>query len=294
MEAIILNADLHSLKFFKRGKVRDIYDLGNRFLIIATDRVSAFDVVLPSGIPHKGKVLNSLSLFWFDLSKDIIANHVLEEELPRLSEGENKIIEARSMIVKKASPFPAECIVRGYISGSAWSEYQRTGTVSGMKLPGGLVESQKLEEPIFTPSTKSETGHDINITFAELQNLVGSDAARTLRETSLNVYTMAEKYAEKRGIIIADTKFEFGIFDGQIILIDEVLTPDSSRFWAKESYKPGGPQPSFDKQYIRDYLEGIKWNKTPPAPELPPEVVQETSKKYLEAMRRLVGADRHS
>jgi phosphoribosylaminoimidazole-succinocarboxamide synthase len=291
VENSFLNTKLSGLKFYKSGKVRDIYDLDDRLLIIATDRVSAFDVVLPNDIPCKGEVLTSLSLFWFDFSKDIIANHTLKEDLAPLSMTERKMIEGRAMVVKKTKPFPAECIVRGYLSGSAWNEYQRTGTVAGIKLAGGLKESQKLEEPLFTPSTKSESGHDINITFSELRDLIGSGAAKILKDASLNVYRKAADYAWQKGIIIADTKFEFGLYQDQIILIDEILTPDSSRFWAKESYQPGRSQPSFDKQYIRDYLEGIKWNKTPPAPVLPPEIIQGTTRKYLEARRRITGAD---
>jgi phosphoribosylaminoimidazole-succinocarboxamide synthase len=288
-----LNIKLHSLKYLKSGKVRDIYDLGDRLLIVTTDRVSAFDVVLPNTIPSKGEVLTSLSLFWFGFVKDIIGNHILEEALPTLTEQENIFLKGRSMVVKKARPFPVECIVRGYLSGSAWSEYQKTGVVSGIKLAAGLKESQKLEKPIFTPSTKAETGHDMNITLKEIENLVGQDIAKTLQEASISIYRKAEEYAEKKGIIIADTKFEFGVYANQVILIDEVLTPDSSRFWDKESYQPGRSQASFDKQYIRDYLESIKWKKTPPAPELPQEIIRETTKKYLEARRRLIETDQN-
>jgi phosphoribosylaminoimidazole-succinocarboxamide synthase len=291
MEETLLDTNLKSLNLFKRGKVRDIYDLEDRLLIVATDRISAFDVVLPNGIPQKGKILTALSFFWFDFSGDIIANHVLPEGIPILSEEERKPLEGRAMLVKKAKPIPVECIVRGYLSGSAWKEYQREGLVSRIKLPPGLQESAKLEEPIFTPSTKAQAGHDVNITFEELQNLVGSELASKLREVSVNIYLKASEYAEERGIIIADTKFEFGIYKGEVILIDELLTPDSSRFWSKEKYELGKPQPSFDKQFVRDYLEGIKWDKNPPAPELPPEVIEETSKKYLEAYKRLLGAN---
>ena len=271
--------------------MRDIYDLEDRLLIVATDRISAFDVVLPIGIPEKGKILTTLSLFWFGFSRDIIANHAVLGGIPSLSEEEEELLEGRTMLVKKANPVPVECIVRGYLSGSAWKEYQSEGLVSRIKLPPGLRESAKLEEPIFTPSTKAETGHDVNITFAELQNLVGTELASKLREVSLNIYLKASEYAEERGIIIADTKFEFGIYEEEVILIDELLTPDSSRFWSKEEYEPGKPQPSFDKQFVRDYLEGIKWDKNPPAPELPPEVIKETSQKYLEAYKRLLGAN---
>ena len=271
--------------------MRDIYDLEDRLLIVATDRISAFDVVLPIGIPEKGKILTILSLFWFGFSRDIIANHAVLGGIPSLSEEEEELLEGRTMLVKKAKPIPVECIVRGYLSGSAWKEYQSEGLVSRIKLRPGLRESAKLEEPIFTPSTKAETGHDVNITFAELQNLVGAELASKLREVSLNIYLKASEYAEERGIIIADTKFEFGIYEEEVILIDELLTPDSSRFWSKEEYESGKPQPSFDKQFARDYLEGIKWDKNPPAPELPPEVIKETSQKYLEAYKRLLGAN---
>jgi len=291
MNEVILDTDLKNLKLFKRGKVRDIYDLEDRLLIIATDRISAFDVVLPNGIPQKGNILTVLSLFWFGFTQNIIPNHIIHGEEPSfLSKEERQLLEGRAMMVKKAYPVPAECIVRGYLSGSAWKEYQSSGAVSGIKLGEGLLESQKLEEPSFTPSTKAETGHDVNITFAEFENLVGVEVASKLREVSLNIYLKASEYAEDRGIIIADTKFEFGILEGEVILIDELLTPDSSRFWSKEKYEPGKPQASYDKQFVRDYLEGIKWDKNPPAPELPPEVVEETSKKYLEARQRLLGA----
>lgn len=291
MNEIILDTDIKSLKLFKRGKVRDIYDLEDRLLIVATDRISAFDVVLPNVIPQKGKVLTTLSLFWFGFTQDIIPNHLIHgEKLSFLSKEERRNFESRAMIVKKAYPIPAECIVRGYLSGSAWKEYQGSGAVSGVKLGGGLLESQKLEEPIFTPSTKAETGHDVNITFADLVDLIGVELASKLRDVSLNIYLKASEYAEDRGIVIADTKFEFGILEGELILIDELLTPDSSRFWSKEKYEPGKSQPSYDKQFVRDYLEGIKWDKNPPAPELPPEVVEETSKIYLEARDRLLGA----
>jgi phosphoribosylaminoimidazole-succinocarboxamide synthase len=270
--------------------VRDIYELDDRRLIvIATDRISAFDVVLPNGIPHKGKILTNLSLFWFGFTQNVIANHVLFGETLNLPSDEKGIVEERAMLVKKVNPLPVECIVRGYLSGSAWKEYQSLGSVSGIMLPPGLQESAKFEEPIFTPSTKAETGHDVNITFAELENLVGVALAAKLREVSLNIYLKASEYAEERGLIIADTKFEFGVYEEEIILIDEILTPDSSRFWSKDEYKPGKTQPSFDKQFVRDYLEGIKWDKNPPAPELPSEVIKETSNKYLEAYKKLLG-----
>jgi phosphoribosylaminoimidazole-succinocarboxamide synthase len=291
MEGVILSTDITSLKLFKRGKVRDIYELDNKLLIVATDRISAFDVVLPNGIPHKGEVLTALSFFWFGFSRDVIANHVIPKRIPHLSEEERKFLAGRAMLVKKTKPLPVECIMRGYLSGSAWKEYQSEGSVSGIELPQGLRESAKLAEPIFTPSTKAETGHDVNITFRELQKLIGAELAVKLREVSLEIYLKASEYAEDNGIIIADTKFEFGLYKGEVILIDELLTPDSSRFWSKKEYEPGKPQPSFDKQFVRDYLEQIKWDKNPPAPKLPPEVVEETSKKYLEAYRRLLGAN---
>jgi len=291
MTKVILNTDIKTLKLFKRGKVRDLYDLDDKLLIVATDRISAFDVVLPNGIPQKGRVLTALSLFWFGFTQSVIANHVIPlspGKIPLLSEEEKRLLAGRAMLVKKTKPLPVECIVRGYLSGSAWKEYQREGSVSSIKLPAGLQESAKLAEPIFTPSTKAETGHDINITFAEVQNSVGLELASKLRETSLKIYRKASGYAEDRGIIIADTKFEFGILEEKLMLIDELLTPDSSRFWSKEEYALGKPQPSYDKQYVRDYLESIKWDKNPPAPELPSEVIRETSKKYLEARRRLL------
>lgn len=294
MKEVILDTDLISLNLFKKGKVRDIYELDNMLLIVATDRISAFDVVLPNGIPQKGEVLTALSIFWFGFTRDVIANHVIPfilRVIPHLSDKEKKLLEGRAMLVKKSKPLPVECIVRGYLSGSAWKEYQCKGTVCGIKLPPRLQESAKLEEPIFTPSTKAETGHDMNITFEELQNLVGVELASKLREVSLDIYLKASEYAEERGIIIADTKFEFGLYRGEVILIDELLTPDSSRFWSKEEYAPGKSQPSFDKQFVRDYLERIKWDKNPPAPELPPEVIDETSKKYLEAYKRLLDAN---
>jgi len=288
MKDVVLNTDLKSLKLFKRGKVRDIYDLGDKLLIVATDRISAFDVVIPSGIPQKGRILTALSLFWFDFCQDIIANHLIPLSLTFLPEQERKLLEGRAMLVKKANPILVECVVRGYLSGSAWKEYQSQGSVCGIKLPPGLQEAEKLPEPIFTPSTKAQTGHDVNITFDELQNLVGAELASKLRQVSLKIYLKASDYAEKRGIIIADTKFEFGTDEGEVMLIDELLTPDSSRFWSKEEYEPGKSQPSFDKQFVRDYLNGLKWDKTPPAPELPPEVIEETSKKYREACNRLL------
>ncbi|MBM3142600.1 MAG: phosphoribosylaminoimidazolesuccinocarboxamide synthase [Chloroflexi bacterium] len=287
---VIIRTDLKNLRLLKRGKVRDIYEYEDRLVIVATDRISAFDVVLPNGIPQKGQVLTALSVFWFKFTEGIISNHFVTEEVPSIIGAEKEILEGRSMLVKHAQPIKAECIVRGYLSGSAWREYQKDGSVSGVKLPAGLKESDRLAQPIFTPSTKAETGHDVNITFSELEELVGAKIAAKLREVSLEIYLESADYAEARGIIIADTKFEFGLYEGELILIDELLTPDSSRFWSKEEYEPGKPQSSFDKQFVRDYLESIKWDKNPPAPELPPEVIQETSKKYLEAYKRLLCA----
>ncbi len=288
---VVTKTKLKKLKLLKRGKVRDIYEYQDKLVIVATDRISAFDVVLPNGIPEKGKILTALSLFWFGFTRDIIPNHVLLGEMPHLSREERELVEGRTMVVKKTKPIPVECIVRGYLSGSAWKEYQSEGTVCGIKLPLRLQESAKMSQPIFTPSTKADTGHDVNITFAELQNLVGAELAAKLQEVSIDIYLKASECAEGRGIIIADTKFEFGFYEGEVILIDELLTPDSSRFWSKEEYEPGKSQPSFDKQYVRDYLEKINWDKNSPAPELPPEVIQETSKKYLEAHKRLLNAN---
>jgi phosphoribosylaminoimidazole-succinocarboxamide synthase len=288
MNSLVVDTKLKNLKLFKKGKVRDIYEYDNMLLIVATDRISAFDVVLANGIPQKGEILTALSLFWFDFCKHIISNHVIKGKNLGLSENENELIKGRSMLVKKAEPIKAECIVRGYLSGTAWKEYVNSGKVSGITLPSNLKESQKLEQPIFTPSTKSEKGHDINITFTELKSLVGKDVADKVQEVSLKIYKKASAYAESKGIIIADTKFEFGLYYGQLLLIDEVLTPDSSRFWSKSSYAHGKTPPSFDKQFVRDYLETLSWNKTPPAPELPADIIEETRKKYLEAERRLL------
>lgn len=282
-------------KLFKRGKVRDIYEVDGKFLIVATDRISAFDVVLPNPIPYKGYVLNQISVFWFDFLSDVVKNHFLTsnvEEFPEVFKRNYEQVAYRSMLVKKAKPLPVECIVRGYISGSAWKDYRKSGEVCGIKLPQGLKESDKLEEPLFTPSTKAETGHDENITFEKVVDLIGKELAEKVRDLSLEIYIKAEKYARERGIIIADTKFEFGLDEnGELLLIDEVLTPDSSRFWPLSDYEPGKSQPSFDKQYVRDYLESINWDKQPPAPELPAEVVEKTSEKYLEAYRLLTGED---
>ncbi len=284
----------------KIGKVRDIFDLGDKLVIVATDRISAFDVVLPDPIPYKGVVLTQITKFWSEYLKDIIENHVITFELDNeiltavgVNNNEVKeILSSRTMVCKKAKVIPIECIVRGYLSGSGWKEYKTKGTVCGIKLPEGLKESDKLPEPIFTPSTKAEVGHDENISFEETIKIVGEEIANIIKEKSLQLYIKARDYAEKRNIIIADTKFEFGIDkDGKVILIDEILTPDSSRFWPKEKYIRGQSQPSFDKQYVRDYLESINWDKKPPAPQLPPEVIKTTSEKYLEIYKLITGKE---
>jgi phosphoribosylaminoimidazole-succinocarboxamide synthase len=275
-----------------RGKVRDIYDAGDKLLIVATDRLSAFDVILPTSIPDKGRVLTQLSLFWFDLLQDVIPNHVLSAtKFPAPFDAYLEELAGRSMLVRKTVPLPIECVVRGYVSGSGWKDYQRTGEICGNALPPGLRESDRLPEPIFTPATKAATGHDENISFERVASLIGSERARQVRDVSLEIYGRAVKYAEPRGILLADTKFEFGLLKDELIWIDEALTPDSSRFWPAAQYKPGGPQPSFDKQFVRDYLESIHWPKTPPGPELPPEVVDATRGKYREAYRILTGRE---
>jgi phosphoribosylaminoimidazole-succinocarboxamide synthase len=280
------------LKLKGRGKVRDIYDLGDQLLIVATDRVSAFDVVMPNPIPDKGRVLTQLSKFWFNLTKEILPNHVISTEVrdfPEQCRLYEEILKDRSMLVVKTDVLPIECVVRGYLSGSGWEEYKNTGQICGIQLPNGLLESSKLEEPIFTPATKAESGlHDENIPFEKVEKIVGKDLAKRLQSFSLSVYKKARDFAEGRGIIIADTKMEFGMKDGTLILIDELLTPDSSRFWPKDGYRPGGSQKSFDKQFLRDYLLSIKWDKSPPAPQLPEEIVRKTREKYLEAYERLV------
>ncbi|MFH1202061.1 MAG: phosphoribosylaminoimidazolesuccinocarboxamide synthase [Candidatus Omnitrophota bacterium] len=276
--------------FFKRGKVRDVYDLKDKLLIISTDRISCFDVVLPTCIPHKGEVLTQLSLFWFEFTKDIIPNHFISSKIEDFPPGLKKykdVLRGRSMLVKKAKPIPVECVVRGYLSGSGWKEYQQSQSICGIKLPGSLCESDKLPQPIFTPATKEETGHDINVTQAFIEKDLGIGVTEKLKEASIALYKKASRHADTKGVIIADTKFEFGIYDGEIILIDEVLTPDSSRFWPKDEYRAGGPQPSFDKQFVRDYLETLDWNKTPPAPELPEDIVRKTSEKYLLALEMI-------
>jgi len=306
MEPIVLSTQIANLPKRGSGKVRDIYDLGSNLLIVTTDRISAFDVVMPNGIPHKGRVLTHLSRFWFLQLRPYVANHYITYDThyicARLAEAGVDVtpelqsqLHGRSMLVLKAEVFPIECVVRGYLSGSLWAEYRQAGgeqhsvTLHGIELPGGMRESERLPEPIFTPATKETTGHDVNISMAEMRRIVGSEDAETLRHLSLEIYRLAASRALRNGIIIADTKFEFGVHNGSIILVDEVLTPDSSRFWDAGIYEPGHPQPSFDKQYLRDWLVQSGWNKEPPAPQLPKEVVERTSAKYLEAYRRITG-----
>lgn len=275
-----------------RGKVRDIYDLGDKLLIVATDRLSAFDVILPTPIPDKGRVLTQLSLFWFDLLKDVVPNHVIgATEFPGPFDKFKDELTGRSMLVRKTQPLPIECVVRGYVSGSGWKDYRATGRICGIALPNGLRESDHLPEPIFTPATKAVSGHDENIPFDQAEKLVGKELAERVRAVSLELYRRASAHAEPRGIILADTKFEFGLLNNELIWIDEALTPDSSRFWPAAHYSPGRPQASFDKQFVRDYLERMRWPKTPPGPELPPEVVDATREKYREAYRILTGRE---
>jgi phosphoribosylaminoimidazole-succinocarboxamide synthase len=275
-----------------RGKVRDIYDLGVNLLIVATDRLSAFDVILPTPIPDKGRVLTQLSLFWFKLLQDVVPNHILSAtEFPPPFDNYQDELAGRSMVVRKTQPLPIECVVRGYISGSGWKDYRITGKICGISLPSGLRESDRLPEPLFTPATKAASGHDENISFEQAASLIGKELAAKVRAVSLELYRRAAAYAEPRGIILADTKFEFGLLHGELIWIDEALTPDSTRFWPAAHYRPGCPQASFDKQFVRDYLERMQWPKTPPGPELPPEVVEATRAKYREAFRILVGRE---
>ncbi|MEY4201473.1 MAG: hypothetical protein RLZZ265_3213 [Verrucomicrobiota bacterium] len=286
----LLQIEIPGVRKLKSGKVREVFDLGDSLLFIATDRISAFDCVMPNGIPRKGEVLTQISHFWFDQTERIVPNHRLARANDALPAGlQSSQMARRSMVVKKATPLTIECVVRGYLAGSGWKEYQRSQTVCGIKLPAGLVECSELPAPIFTPATKAETGHDENISFETAAKLVGADIAERVRELSLRIYQFARDYARQRGIIIADTKFEFGLFNGELLLIDEVLTPDSSRFWPAAEYVPGRSQPSFDKQFVRDYLETLAWDKTPPAPALPPEIVSRTQAKYLEAYERLTG-----
>jgi len=281
---------LGDIEFFKRGKVREIYNLKDKFLMVATDRISCFDVVLPTEIPQKGEVLTKLSIFWFEFTRDIIFNHFITanvDEFPEELQKHKEILRGRSMLVKKANPLPVECVVRGYLSGSGWKEYKETQSICGIKLPKGLKESDKLPEPIFTPATKEDVGHDVNVTQECVEKMVGKDITAKLKDISMALYEKASRYAESKGIIIADTKFEFGKVDGEITLIDEVLTPDSSRFWPKDSYEPGKSQPSFDKQFVRDYLETLDWNKKSPGPELPEEIVKKTTQKYIQALKMI-------
>ncbi|MDO3376727.1 phosphoribosylaminoimidazolesuccinocarboxamide synthase [Geoalkalibacter halelectricus] len=295
MSKTLLTTDFPELKLVNRGKVRDIYDLGEHLLIVTTDRISAFDVVMDEPIPYKGFVLTQISRFWFDQMTDIVPNHIVAMEVsdfPRETLPYREVLEGRSMLVKKAQPLPVECIVRGYVSGSGWKDYQKTGAICGITLPAGLVESQQLPAPIFTPSTKAELGaHDENISFEKTVELVGADLAAQIRDTTIAIYQRAREIAATKGIIIADTKFEFGLFKDQLIWIDEALTPDSSRFWPQDQYRPGGPQPSFDKQFLRDYLETLDWKKQAPPPPLPADIVNKTSEKYLEALKRLTGME---
>jgi len=290
---VVSTTEFKTLKLKGRGKVRDIYDLGDRLLIVATDRISAFDVVMPNPIPDKGRILTQLSKFWFDLTKQIVPNHVISakvEDYPKDCQPYQEMLRGRSMLVTKTEVLPVECVVRGYLSGSGWEEFRKAGKVCGVRLPRNLVESSKLEEPIFTPATKAELGlHDENITIERMEKVVGKELAQKLKTLSIAIYSKARDVADKKGIIIADTKMEFGIKDGKLILIDELLTPDSSRFWPKDGYRPGGPQKSFDKQFLRDYLLSIRWDKSPPAPQLPDEIVRKTREKYLEAYERLLG-----
>ncbi len=290
---VLRETSLPGVKIHSRGKVRDVYELpGERLLIIATDRLSAFDVVMAEGIPDKGRVLTQLSCFWFELFRDAVPSHFLTADAadypPELRPYLDQLA-GRSMLVEKSKPFPIECVVRGYLAGSGWKDYKATGAICGVQLPAGLTESAELDEPIFTPATKAQEGHDENISWTEMVRRIDRAPAEKLRDMSLEVYVKARAYALERGLIIADTKFEWGQRGDQIILVDEVLTPDSSRFWPKDGYEPGKPQPSFDKQFVRDYLESIHWNKRPPPPPLPPEVVEKTSEKYREAYRRLTG-----
>ncbi|MHB1020987.1 MAG: phosphoribosylaminoimidazolesuccinocarboxamide synthase [Acidobacteriaceae bacterium] len=293
MPATLVQTSFPELSLYARGKVRDLYEVDNDLLFVATDRISAFDHVLATGIPDKGKILTQLSLFWFEYLKDVVPNHLLTakvEEYPAVLQPHADELRGRSMLVKRAKMFPVECVVRGYLSGSGWKEYQQTGAVCGIALPKGLRESDRLPEPIFTPASKSQDGeHDENISFEVMAERIGAESAGQLRALTLEIYRQATTHAESKGLILADTKFEFGLIDGKIVLADEVLTPDSSRYWPKAEYRPGGPQPSFDKQFVRDYLESIHWNKKAPAPGLPDNVVERTREKYLEAFRLLTG-----
>ena len=290
----LLETRLDGFTLHRRGKVRDVYEVGSDLLIVATDRISAFDYVLASGIPDKGKVLTQLSGFWFERLGDLVSHHLITmdvAEFPAELQRHADQLQGRSMLVRRTDPVPIECVARGYLSGSGWKEYQQTGRVCGVQLPAGLRESDRLPQPIFTPATKADTGHDVNISEEEAGAIVGADLIAQLKALTLEIYRRGVAHAESKGIIIADTKFEFGLADGKVILIDEVLTPDSSRFWPRDQYEPGHGQPSFDKQYVRDYLEEIRWNKQPPVPSLPDEVVRRTREKYIEAFRLLTGRE---
>ncbi len=293
MEVTLYDTVFDDLNLLRQGKVRDIYDLGNALLMVATDRISAFDVVMPNPIPGKGRILTQMSRFWFEMMEGLIPNHLITADVERFPEACHPyadIIRDRSMLVRKAEPLSVECIVRGYLSGSGWKSYLESGRVCEMRLAEGLQESDRLPEPLFTPSTKADIGaHDENISFEQVEDMLGNDLAARLRDVSMAIYKRAVEFAEPRGIIIADTKFEFGLIDGELVLIDEILTPDSSRFWPKDTYRPGGPQKSFDKQYVRDYLLSLGWNQRSPVPGLPVEVVENTRRKYEEALRRLTG-----
>jgi phosphoribosylaminoimidazole-succinocarboxamide synthase len=294
MNKVVLKTEFPDMSLVKRGKVRDIYDLGKKLLLIATDRISAFDVVLPDGIPEKGRVLTQISIYWFKQMEDIISNHIVAtriNDFPKELHKYADIIEGRSMLVKKAEPLPVECVVRGYLSGSSWKGYKENGSVCGIRLPERLVESSRLDEPIFTPSTKAEQGHDINISFEDMKKIVGADLAEKLMDTSLEIYSKARDLAEEKGIIIADTKFEFGTYNGELILIDELLTPDSSRFWSMKDYSPGKGQDSYDKQIVRDYLLTLDWDQTYPGPLLPDEIVEKAATRYKEILKIITGQE---
>ena len=292
---VVLSTDFKDIKLVSRGKVRDIYDCGDTLLIVATDRISAFDVVLPDGIPCKGAVLSQMSAYWFAEMREVIDNHFISADpaaFPPLCRAHAETLKGRAMLVKKAKPLPVECVVRGYLAGSGWTEYQRNGSICGIPIEKGLKESSRLEEPIFTPTTKAEQGtHDANITMEKVEEIIGAELARRVREASLRLYARGSEMARRKGIIICDTKFEFGLFRGDLILIDEVLTPDSSRFWPEDEYQPGRPQRSFDKQFVRDYLLTLSWDKTPPAPHLPDDIIRKTSERYQEAFTRITGKE---
>ena len=293
MSKVVVTTNFPDLTLFKRGKVRDVYEIADKLLIVATDRISAFDVIMADPIPGKGRILTQISAYWFHAMEDIVPHHLISTRVdayPPACRPYKEMLEGRSMLVERTEPLAVECVVRGYLAGSGWNEYQRSGEVCGIKLPAGLVESARLPQPIFTPATKEEVGsHDINITFEEMKGRIGDKLAERLRETTLAIYDRACRIAEAKGIIIADTKLEFGMHAGELILIDELLTPDSSRFWPADSYKPGGPQHSFDKQFLRDYLLTLAWDKSPPPPPLPKEIVEKTRQRYEEALRRLTG-----